>query len=460
MDASQENPSTELQLMKTIVSDMMTKLTAATQLSADQLKMLLNMETQLHNLREQLEAHDKASRARSNGAAATKVVQVHQHHQRTETSPLPVLKAVAVLEELPQEDTKKRLGDVQTVQKDKPKEPVLKEVAVLEELPQEDTKKLQRKPKEDTRKRPRKRRKKATTSSTTEEPKPEKGFILFQTTVINNPAYETEALVLKGCEFSQRSKYVSSLWHALPHDDREAYKSGNVPALKAPALAKSAAAPAGAAASAKAVGKEAQEQVIETDSDDDDDDVESWDYFDLIEEFAKHFKIFDETELTSYSIWIIDQLAHPWGDSVYSKEKVFRRMCRNNVGIWNMKLFNKLLAETYKDHLSKPCFLANEMWDDEVVRTFNKWKKKVPSASLDLLNDDSALHTCIITDFDTVKAQMKKFLKDSESIDWPTFATELLVLCAMQPGNAFRDPSTDGDRSFWLPLVEDQFKHV
>ncbi len=111
--------------MKSDVLELMTQLAQATNLSHQQRIMLLQMETRLHMLREKLEAHEEASRARSNGAAAPKVVQKNKH---TATSPLPelhssvpVLKEVAVVEELHEEDTKKRLGDVQTVQKDKPK---------------------------------------------------------------------------------------------------------------------------------------------------------------------------------------------------------------------------------------------------------------------------------------------------------------------------------------------------
>ena len=237
----------------------------------------------------------------------------------------------------------------------------------------------------------------------------------------------------------------------------KAYQEGSLATETAPSLAKSAAAPAGAAASANAVGKEAK--AIETDSDDDELDDFSWDYFDIIVEFEKHFRNFDDTALTSYSIWIIDQLALPWTDPSYTKNQVFRRMCRDNKGIWNMQKFNQLLKDTFAGYLSKPCFLEDEKWDDEVVSAFKKWKNKVPSASLALLNPESSLHTCIVTDFLEVKAQMKKFLKSSESIDWPTFATELLVLCAMKDGNASRDPCRH-ERSFWLPHVEGQFKHV
>jgi hypothetical protein len=450
MDTSNEHPSKELQSMKSIVHDMMTQLTEATKLSAEQHMKLLQMETKLQLLREKLECHEEASSARSNGAAARKVVQVDQGSC---TDPLPdvysvpVLQAVAVVEELHEEhkkhdeeqtnQTKKRgLGDVQTDKQKKPKTEVGKQT--------------QQNPK-------------PTTSSTTQDPKPKPltGFFLFQNTVMKNPAYEKEAKVLSGCEFSQRSKYVKSLYDALSADDRAAYKKGSVPTIKAPALA-NVPAPAGAPPSAKAVGLEAkaivgkEAKAIETDSDDD--YVESWEFGELIKEFKFKFKCFDAKELTPYSVWIIEQLEVAWEFYSSSKDTIFRRMC-NQKGIWNMTKFNDLLKNTFEEHLSKPCFLEDEKWDAKVVAAFEAWKKYVPSASLDLFKCDSPLHTCIVSDFVEVQAEMQKLLDSSKSFDWPTFATELLLLCCKQDGNREGDGS-NLDREFLLTCVKGKFKHA
>jgi len=260
-----------------------------------------------------------------------------------------------------------------------------------------------------------------------------------------------EAQILKGCVFNERSRYVKSIYDALSDDDRNAYRKGEVPTIKAPALA-NAPAPAAAPASAKAVGKEAMEMDIETDSDDDD-----MNYDDHILQLQKHFKCFDESLLTAYSIWIIEQLEGPWMNVVHTKNQVFFNMCSKNAGIYNMNLVNEQLQNTFKGYLSKPCFLSDVLWDEEVVSAFAEWQRKVPSATLDIFRPDSDLHNCTVHDFKEVQVRMNQFLKSSSSsIDSQTFATELLIFCAMQDGNGSELNTSEYSRQEWLHRVAGQ----
>jgi hypothetical protein len=417
------DPSKELQSMDSIIHNMMTQLTRATMLSAEQRMIQLQMENQLRLLREKLQRHEEAS-----SAAARTVVQLDKE---TSTEPLPEVNAVKVLKAV--EVINEEHANQQNV-------PVYHSGASVPKKRNKAAEEMNGDGEQQTEKKKPKIGKNKDAEDA-ENPKPLKGWLLFQHTVMHNSAYEKEAQVLKSTPFAERSSYLKLIYDALSDEDKDAYKKGLVPTIKAPA-------------SANAVQK--AEKAIETDSDDD--DLESWEFDDLITEFQHKFQCFDQEQLNHYSLWIIAELEHPWANlsDSDSKDRIFRQMC-NQKCIWNMTKFNLLLKDTFENYLSKPCFLEDEEWDAQVVSTFEEWKNYVPSASLDLFNPESALHTCIVSDFQTVKKQMQELLESSISFDWPTFATELLVLCYKQNGNAFSDGS-DKSREFLLTCVEGQFR--
>lgn len=414
------DPSEELHSMQSIMRTMMMQSTKTAELMA-QLRMThLEVENQLQLLSAKIQQHEEALRAeRSNGAAARTVKTVEKHGVATMTETLaevyPVLQAVAVVHE--EQKKKKRKTAAEKTNGDGAHGGAAGVAPVVQQTDQ----------------------------------KPPAALIVFQKKLFNDAAFTAQKLALQ--KFKVGSAERAAMFSQLYKD----YKD-SIPTATAPALAKSAAAPAGAAASAKAVGKEAQVQGIETDSDDDDDNLEKWDFRALIAELRFKFACFDQEQLSPYSVWIIEQLEFAYDFPTESKDKIFRKMCTAEK-IWNMTKFNDLLKQTFEGHLSKPCFLEDEKWDEEVVAAFEVWKTRVPSASLDRFISDSPLHTCTVHDFREVQEEMDKFLESSQSIDWPTFATELLVLCAMMLGNA---PGLPGEkhRGALLPSVQGQFKHA
>jgi len=277
-------------------------------------------------------------------------------------------------------------------------------------------------------------------------PKPKRGWILFNHTVRTHPAYALEKQELDKCEFAKTGPFLKSVYDALSSDDRDAYKRGEVPTIKAPALA-GAPAPAAASASRNAREKEAMEMDNPTDSDDD----EMTEFDDYITKLEHKIKNFNQHWLNAYSKWIINQLVdEPWIRGDCSKHEVFNRMCTDNIGIDDENKFNEHIAAYFERYLSKPCFLRDVLWDEEVVSAFAKWQMKVPSATLDIFCPGSDLHNCTVHDFKQVQEQMNQFLKSSSSIDSQTFATELLIFCAKKEG------TEEFSRDHWLHHVDGQ----
>jgi hypothetical protein len=190
---SQEHPSTELQSIKSVVLEMMTQLAQATNLSHQQRIMLLQMETQLHILRERvekLEAHGGASRARSNGAAAPKVGEVHQ---RTATSPLPDEDPVKVVQ-VDQHTATSPLPDLYPVQV-----PVQVLQATAYAVPLD------------------------AAQNNDEVPKKEKNntWINFCENLRNDVRHRT---LCDKLPLSKKSKYASAVWKTMTKEERQAYK--------------------------------------------------------------------------------------------------------------------------------------------------------------------------------------------------------------------------------------------
>jgi len=122
-----------------------------------------------------------------------------------------------------------------------------------------------------------------------------------------------------------------------------------------------------------------------------------------------------------------------------------------------MTKFNEHIQDKFHPYLSKPCFLEDKRWDAQVVSAFAEWQRKVPSATLDIFRPDSYLHNCTVHDFKEVQVRMNQFLKSSSSsIDSQTFATELLIFCAMQDGNGSEINTSEYSRQEWLHRVAGQ----
>ncbi len=282
--------------------------------------------------------------------------------------------------------------------------------------------------------------------------------MLFQDTVMRNSAYQKEAQVLSLKPFTERGSYLKDIYDVLSVEDKAAYKEGRVPTIKAPAPA-------------KAVEKAAK--AIETDSEDDaaasagkakidtDSEGENYDfgfYFDwskdsIFDELGRAWPFFEEDDHTAISLWYIDELTACRNTlDGYASEKgpVLKVMLQRNLS--TMAGMNQLIKDTWEDFLSEPCFLDNE-WHPEIKLAMDKWKKEIPSASLDRFKQDSVLHNCIFRDFQVVKKKMDENFSNCERYTWNQFATNLLCLCKEQAGNGPRD-KTKLDHKALLANVE------
>jgi hypothetical protein len=293
MDTSKKNPSKELQSVKSIVHDMMTQLTEATKLSAEQRMKLLEMETQLQLLREKLECLEEASSARSNGAAAPKVVQVHQH---TATSPLPDVYPVQVVQVYQHTETSP-LPDVYPKQ-------VLQAAAYV--VPLVATQNNDEVRDDDNSLNP---------------PKKEinNAWLNFCKQLRNDSTHTKFSATLP---FAKKSKYAAAVWATMTKEERMAYKikdTARWPPLPAPCadnLAK--ALEDGTPAEKAPENQHKRRQIIDDTSSDedmlgknDDDDFKIADW--TLRSLCKHFQqawgeVFVEEDLNAESLWYIGQL--------------------------------------------------------------------------------------------------------------------------------------------------------
>ena len=451
MDASQENPSTEHQLMKT-VSNMMTKLTEATQLSSDQLKMLLNMQTQLHNLREQLEAHEEASRARSNGAAVPKVL---QKNKRTGTSPLPELDSAV---------------------------PVFQATAyVVPDEVQDDDKSL--KPPPGSASAGASAGATQNNDEVRDDAKKEKNnaWRNFCAKLNKDPTHKEFSATLSS--LGKKSKYASAVWNTMKKEEREAYKikdPAHWPPLPAPCadnLAKALVEDGTPDKRRQTIDDtkkaSAGKEQIDTDSDEEHQAIGQkillpvdfdWTEDAMFYEMAKKWKFFKEELLDARSLWYLNKLTTCTrtclGQWATTKDEAFAGMLQKQLK--TMDGLNALIKDHLEPLLSEPCCLKItqkvkeqaedgstveivkivDEWDPQIITAMKRWESQIKTSSnTPFLTRfrDSALHNCTLADFEVVKKAVNYQIFNDDIEMWNDFATALLRLCKEQPGNGPRD---------------------
>jgi len=196
MDPSNEHPSQELQSMSSIAHNLMLQLVTATAQADEQRRSLLQMETQLLLLREQIQ---EASSVGSS-AAPRKVVQVNKEtmtdslkkdQKRTMTDPLPELNPVPVLNAvayvISQEDElhTKTCTPVDVTTDDVPSAG-------------------------------------ASAEASASKPKKSNAWLNFCTFIRKDSAHMEQ---IKKLSLSQKSKYMSAVWQTLPKDSQLAFKA-------------------------------------------------------------------------------------------------------------------------------------------------------------------------------------------------------------------------------------------
>jgi hypothetical protein len=204
----------------------------------------------------------------------------------------------------------------------------------------------------------------------------------------------------------------------------------------------------------------AEKSKIETDSEGEVDDF--WVEFDwskdaIFAALARAWPFFKEDDLTAISLWYIDQLNAcrvVVDDYASSKSNIMKVMLEKTLS--TMDGMNELIADTWEEYLSKPCFLDNK-WHPAIISAMDHWQLQIPSASLTRFHENSALHNCIWRDFEVVKKTMDRKFQGGERYTWNQFATKLLCLCKKQDGNQAHDKNKFKNKAELLASVEGQF---